>query len=103
MITDDTMLVTLTVGQLRETITGIVGEALAKTSPTPAQKPEDLYEELVWGQKALAEYLGVTPATCSKYIREERYGDAIVKEKGSRKVGFYPKLLNQKIRELCSS
>lgn len=97
MITDDTMLVTLTAGQLRELIKSEIASAV---SPAPAAD-SDPFGEPVWGADALARYLNISPEWCSRIIKEGRYGDAIIREKGSRRIGFYPKRLNEKIRMLC--
>lgn len=98
MITDDTMLVTLTAGQLRELIQSEISNAAPSSTGD-----SDPYGTPVWGANALADYLGVSPEWCSKLIKQKKYGDAIIQERGSRRIGFYPKRLNEKIRQLCNS
>lgn len=91
MISDSTMLVTLTAGELRSIIDERVQQALHPADSDPLGP-------LVWGNKALAEFLGCTPAHASVITQTGKYEGAIVHPHGSRRVAFYPKLLKQMIQ-----
>lgn len=93
MITNDTMVVQLTVGQLCGIIDDRVRNAMAvKEDPDPRG-------ELVHGIKALAEFLGLSISTTSAIINEGRYKEAIVRREGSRRVSFFPKVLKRLLQE----
>lgn len=87
MIEDSTLLVTLTVGQIRELIDERVAQALA------TKKDDTGLGEPVWGIKELSKFLGLSKDYTSVIVSSGKYSGAIIK--AGRKVGFYPKLLNE--------
>ena len=68
--TDSTFLVTMTKGELKELIAGILGEVMIN-SALPAQKPTG---RLVYGLKGIRDLFGVS------HLTAQRYKDGIIKE-----------------------
>ncbi len=94
MITNDTMLVQLTVGQLRDIIDDRVQQALQISTPD-----EDPLGTLVHGLDALAKFLGYSVPYTSVLVKSGKYKEAIVRGKGSRRISFYPKVLKKLLQE----
>lgn len=93
-ITNDTMLVQLTVGQLRDIIDERVREA-ASAPQASADDPGPLEHGLV----NLASHLGLSPEYTSHLVNQGRFNGAVVRRKGSRKISFYPKLLTKLLQK----
>lgn len=91
MITNDTLLVQLTVGQLRDIIDDRVSQVSAPPDPDPMGLPQH-------GLKTLADFLGYTIPHTSTLVNEGKYPEAICRLNG-RHIIWYPKVLSRLIQE----